>query len=282
MTMSALWEKRFNEARTTGVMPMIRRRTARAKYHWMLDSWLIGTWVGLRGNRVRFDSVSITLDNPTIRSREKSNLFFGLYESSEIGLARKWIPRGIPLIEFGASIGVVSCITNRLLRKPTDHVVVEANSRIVPTLEKNRDLNKCSFSVKNAALSYGVDTVEFYVSRFFVQSSVHDRGNNTSVKITVPTVSLAKVLDQYGYKTVSLVVDVEGTEIDLIKNEGQLLRERVATFILETHPNIVGDAATQEMLATIKSLGFEMVDAVSDYSVMVFRNTSMSLSAAED
>src|SRR5271169_908321 len=111
MTMSALWEKRFNEARTTGLMPMIRRRAERAKYRFKLNSWIIGKWVGLRGNRVRFDGITVALDNPTIRSREKSNLFFGLYESSEIGLTRKWIPRGIPLIEFGASIGVVSCVT---------------------------------------------------------------------------------------------------------------------------------------------------------------------------
>ena len=50
-------------------------------------------------------------------------------------------------------------MTNRLLANPDKHVVVECNPTLVETLAKNRRINQCQFTLVQAALAYGGDTV---------------------------------------------------------------------------------------------------------------------------
>ena len=43
--------------------------------------------------------------------------------------------RDLPVVELGGSIGVVACVTNRLLKDRKAHLVVEANPLAIPHLE---------------------------------------------------------------------------------------------------------------------------------------------------
>jgi FkbM family methyltransferase len=58
-----------------------------------------------------------------------------------------------PVVELGAGIGVMSCVTNAVLHNPVRYVVVEANPRAIPTLRQNQDSNCCKFEMLNPALS---------------------------------------------------------------------------------------------------------------------------------
>ena len=52
----------------------------------------------------------------------------------------------------------------------------------------------------------------------------------------VDSTTLEKVVNCFGFKQLTLVVDVEGAEADLVENEIQLMSQVVDTLIVELHP----------------------------------------------
>src|SRR5438270_4743065 len=48
------------------------------------------------------------------------------YEVQELA-ALQYLDPALPVVELGGCMGVISCVANRRLRHPEDHVVVEAN-----------------------------------------------------------------------------------------------------------------------------------------------------------
>ena len=73
-------------------------------------------------------------------------------------------------------MGVVACVTNRLLKNRTAHVVVEANPLVIPQLELNRTLNRCQFEIVNRAIAYGMESVTFRPSSNVCISSITAEG----------------------------------------------------------------------------------------------------------
>jgi hypothetical protein len=163
---------RWDKIRTVGLWPLLARRCRWYKRRFQRDNWMIGRLVELCGNRVRICGLHFSVDSELITTQEKSTLYFGLYEREETDLVRSYLPRDEPVIELGGSIGVVSCLTNKLLECPEDHVVVEANPVLIPTLERNREQNGCRFAIEPAAAAYGTERVDFGVTDCFITGSV--------------------------------------------------------------------------------------------------------------
>ncbi len=228
------------------------------KQAFQMDNWMIGRLVELFGNEVIIDGIRLSLDNPSVTVRHKSTLYFGLYETAERQLAKRFIDPNLPIIEIGGSIGGVACSTNRLLVNPKDHVVLECNPVVLPTLEKNRALNGSEFTIEPRALAYGADTISFNVAPdHFMMGRVGGTGGQT---VTVPTVTLQEILSTHHFETVNLISDSEGSEVDMVGHEGTLLRDHVKTLIIETHETERGADAIANMLATLRDIGFQIVD----------------------
>jgi FkbM family methyltransferase len=252
----AMFEKKMATLRRDGITKILHRRYSVKKRQWQLDSWLAGKYVELVSrNIVKFGDLQFSLANPTIRTREKSSLFFGHYEEGELSLLPERMPRNLPVVEFGASIGVVSCVTNRLLQRPQDHVVVEANPNLIPTLERNRDLNGCKFTIISAALAYGEPRIGFSVSPYFLCGSI---GGNVD-QLTVPTITLQRILQEHGFERITLIVDVEGAEAQLLANEIDLIAQRVDTLLIEFHPTRLGKQGVEDLIDRITGRGFKKI-----------------------
>ena len=88
---------------------------------------VIGRLVEVCGDRVTLEGLTFSVDNPLITTREKGLLYLGLHESREIALVHQHLLAELPVIELGGGIGVVSCIINRKLAHPRDHIVLEAS-----------------------------------------------------------------------------------------------------------------------------------------------------------
>lgn len=61
-----------------------------------------------------------------------------------------YIPSDSVVLEIGSQYGVVSCLINRTLEDPKNHLVVESD---INSLTKNRDHNNCQFQIFNGILS---------------------------------------------------------------------------------------------------------------------------------
>lgn len=214
----------------------------------------IGRRVELHGNQVRLHGLSFSVDNPLITTREKALLYMGIHEAPEIRLTQRYLDVTLPLIELGGGIGVLSCIANRRLLRSRDHVVLEANPELIPTLEHNRGLNGCEFRIVNAALAYDGPETELTINSLAASRVGATDGVQRRVRVAATT--LAQVLQPSGFARINLIADIEGAEVDLVEREASLLGSHVQALVLETHPRFTGVARTTAMLERIRSLGF--------------------------
>ena len=239
-----------------GLREIIEGRWHRRKLTFQIDNWAVGRLVELFGNKVTIDGVTLLLDNPDILTKHKSALYFGIYEVAERNLCRRYLDPSVPLIEIGGSIGGVSCITNRMLNNRRRHVVVECNPTNSPTLTRNRDFNRCEFSIEPFALAYTTERIEFNVvpGGWLVGNVAGFEGN----KISVPTITLRDIVRKYKFDTFCLISDSEGAEVDMVENEAELIKRHVKYLIVETHVKLRGQTATIRMLDRLKEIGFEI------------------------
>lgn len=196
----------------------------------------------------------------------KLSLVRGNYERFERMAVRKFVDLGHPVIELGGCIGVVACITNRLLTNPTAHIVVEANPFVVPLLEENRVRNDCHFEIVNAAIAYGVESIAFTPARDWWINSVR-QVREGEAKVVVGTTSLRALIEKHKFESFTLICDIEGHEFDLLLNEESAIKQ-AGTLIIETHPHIIGEAKTAHMLTRIQEIGFRIVDQGANVFVM--------------
>jgi FkbM family methyltransferase len=252
-------------SRLAGPLLHVVRPLGRAR---LVSHRLVGRLVELGGNQVTIEGLHFSVDNPLITTREKGLLDVGLHETAEIALAHQYVVVELPVVELGGGIGVVSCIINRRLTRPTDHVVVEANAALIPTLEANRRLNGAGFQIRNVALAYGSVETALAIDAFATS-----RVGGVGRRALVATATLASLLEKTGFERSNLVIDIEGAEVDLVEREGLLLSSRAEIIIVETHPQIVGAEATARMLAGLRTLGFAELARVRN--VFAFENRAL-------
>jgi FkbM family methyltransferase len=199
------------------------------------------------------------------RSRLRLQLLKGTYEDLERRLAVLHVDPELPLIELGACIGVVACVTNRLLKNPRAHVVLEANPNVLPILEENRKRNGCAFEIVNAAIAYDRKSVPYFPSGEFQGGSL--RRLNRDATAAVPTISLREIADERGFASFTLICDIEGHECELVAHEEDSL-QKARVLILETHARMIGEEKNAQMLKRLEASGFRIVDAEAQVLVL--------------
>lgn len=229
---------------------------------------LYGRLVELTGNVGRLDGCRFDLATPPVPTEIKSYFLCGTYERAEREAVRRFLDPALPVVELGAALGVVSCVTNQRLRDPKRHVVVEANPSLMPLLTKNRDRNGCEFEILHRAVGYDGATMTFYAHEDFLASST-ERDERAS-EIEVEAVTLRSILEGRGFDRCTLICDIEGAEAELVRREPETLRERVALVIMELHAGVLGESGAQGVLDEFSRLGFRPVHTAA--AVHVLRN----------
>ena len=254
-----------------GLAARIRRRLGWYVFRFKMDNPIIGWLIGVTGNRVQLNGITVKVDNPLIQTRHKSTIFFGLYELPERRFVEKYVNSNTTIVELGGSIGVVACIANKRLCHPDRHIVVEANPTLIPTLESNREINQCGFLIKHAAVAYGTGEVCFSSDGHFLMGHLAHTNESDLSRVQACTLS-ELVLELEGSAENSellLLCDIEGAEIDLIRHDLPCIASRFRTIIMETHPGLVGTETTAAALLSLEKAGFEMVERDSEVVVMV-------------
>jgi FkbM family methyltransferase len=234
--------------------------------------FLVGKAVELTGDSVTFDACRFSLGGTTVPASHKCALAFGAYERSERDAVIRFLWPDYPVIELGAGLGVVSCISNKRLADPSSHIVVEANPNMIPLIERNKRLNQCCFTVMNAAVLYTERSeTTLYPAKFFDRTSLYLSDGATN--LSVATTTLRAVAEICQFSRFTLICDVEGSEIDIIKNEIDLLKERAVMIIMELHPHLTGSLSVAEALNSLRAANFDIIH--SDMSVYTLINCAI-------
>jgi FkbM family methyltransferase len=247
----------------TAILALIDATFRTLRLRWWAETapWYVGRILKALKWNIRIDGRSFFFP-PAWNPFLSGLAWLGVYETAERYAIARFLPRSIPVVELGGSAGIVACVTNRLLTDPSRHAVVEANPQMIPILERNRDRNGCRFVTLHAALAYGGESIEFGVSDDFLASSLAAAANTN--RVSVPAVSLAKIMTDAGYERCSVVCDIEGAEVALLKNEGALFERAVEAFLLEVHPAIVGAETVAWLHTQLGLLGFAPVWSCGD------------------
>lgn len=187
----------------------------------------------------------------------KLELLSGGYELPERVAARRYIKPDWGVVELGGCIGVVACITNKLLSDPKAHVVLELNPNAIPHLESNRETNHCSFKILHKALAYDSEKVSFVPDPDYWMNFLHNESSRPAV--TVGTTQLKAVLEQERFEKFAVICDIEGQEYELVMHEAESLR-RAELIIMEVHPGLIGRPKIETLLAKLAELGFAIIE----------------------
>ena len=158
------------------------------------------------------------------------------------------------MIELGGSMGVVSCVTNKLLKRDTAHVVVEANPLLIPWLFRNREMNNSSFLVEHCAVGKPPE-VTFYIHSTAVVDGSSQRKSARAVRL--PCRSLSELHERYGPFS-ALIMDVEGSEFDVLEDAPALLKSyRLA--VIEFHEWAIGAQKLARCREILTAAGLRLV-----------------------
>ena len=86
-------------------------------------SYLHGLLFDLKGGLYNTEGMNFRIAAAQFPRSYRSRLYFDIYEAPERALAHKWIHPDSSVLELGGCVGVVSCVVNKLLDQPKNHVV---------------------------------------------------------------------------------------------------------------------------------------------------------------
>jgi len=144
-------------------------------------------------------------------------------EFPEQKMAMKYLKGNEKVLEIGGNIGRNSCVISRILNH-SDFVSLECDSAIAEQLIENRDLNKLTFHVENAALS----------KRTLIQKGWDTIPSDTLLEgyTWVPSITLDELNQKYNIAFDTLVLDCEGAFYYILLDMPELL-DNIKLILME-------------------------------------------------
>jgi FkbM family methyltransferase len=227
--------------------------------------YLAGTYFTLFEKTYKVDGLDLVIPFDMTDLKFRGQFPIDFYEKQERRYLKQFLPKNATVLELGACLGVVSCITNRLLEHPERHVVVEANPNVVPIIEANKRRNQCGFHIEHCMVSSRAVN-EFFIGKTILMSS---NRRQSATKISVVGKTIADLEREHGMKFDALVMDIEGGELDFLRENREKLKELNVIFMeVHPHPEILSQQDVAECLSILEAAGFEKVVDESNFWVL--------------
>ena len=203
----------------------------------------------------------------------RAMIFWGFYEGAEIRLIKKYFPNDTPVIELGSSLGIISSTVISCLNENILLTCVEANPHLQEYININiskHNLARNNFKIISAAIAYNTNGfIDLNISNNNTASSIVNNADHINLKTTkVKAITLDEIINI----PYTLICDIEGAEIDILKNDIKSLMNCKHLFIELHKTNYNGkNYGVSELKEIILSeLGFKLVE--QDGNVFYFKN----------
>lgn len=208
--------------------------------------------IPFRGVRVRTDSIAVT-------GKVKAQLFWGIYESAEARLIRKHLRGDLDVIELGGSLGAISSQILAKQHLSRRFITVEPNPGLLEILTRNINIAAKGRSVRvvHGAVFYDGPMAILDVGGESNASALASRADGNTV--SVPALTLARLLEDNDVCNYALVADIEGAELAVVRRDAQALRG-CRQIIIELHSQVVDGAVVspEGMAREIQAIGFHV------------------------
>lgn len=198
------------------------------------------------------------------------------YENEIMDIIREYRLAENSVVELGGGIGVVAAYVDNRLSDDLEHIVVEPNPSILPTLKRTRELNECDFEVVEKAYQSENEPITLTTDGDFTQASTF---RNQTDSTDVSGINLCTLINSYSLDEFVLIIDIEGAEVDLINTELDVILENCPYIIIEYHRF---EDIRQEVNRTkekIEDTELELVDCFHENKKLekaVYRNPRLS------
>lgn len=224
-------------------------------WKWETKLWLGGWYFTLFQRRFRSGGCEFIIPSELTTIPFRGQFAIDYYERQERENLKNYVHPDATVLELGGCLGIVSCLTNRILKNPKNHVVVEANPNVVPHLERNREHNHCQFSIENCMVS-SQRVNEFFVGKSILASSPIRATTNL---ISVEGKTVEDLERQHGLKFDTLIMDIEGGELQFLRENRDWLRNLRTVFLeVHEHAEVLTAAEVEECRQILLGSGLKM------------------------
>jgi FkbM family methyltransferase len=201
---------------------------------------------------LRYWQFKFDLTEANIEKRMVASVFFGFYESAEIRLVEKYVDGGLDVIELGASCGIVSShLASKFTSSSRQLISIEANELLARCWMVNtsrHNFSKASILFLSRAIYYRAESVDFAISKNTTESKIGNPEPSNHI-ISVKSVSLAKLIEDYSIDKFILVCDIEGAEVELFLLEKLNYLQKCRKIVIELH-----NTSDQQTMYTVESI----------------------------
>jgi FkbM family methyltransferase len=231
---------------------------AAGKFNEQVIQGLLGLLFDLKGARLHAGGCTFIIPKDVTPRAWRSCFIRDGYEYHERAIIPRLVQPDDRVIELGACLGVISCITNKLLTDKTKHVVVEANPLAIRSLYRNRELNKAGFLIEHCAVASQPEVTFYLHPRFIVGGSLQ---RPTELPVRLPAKSLRQLEQERGPFSV-LIIDIEGSEREVFEDSIDLLK-KYRLVIVELHDWAIGAEGVERCRQILRDCGLELVERSS-------------------
>ena len=221
-----------------------------------------------RNSPIEYCGVLIPTKHTIFNRKIRTRFTRGTYEREEILALDKHLPENYDVVDLGASTGLTSAYSERRVDSKRKVIAVEANPHLVSLIEEVKSLNGAQFLLDNRAYHSTSEEVDFHIHELSVGGSVQRQTRN---KVKIRALSLEQLFNQYDLESATVICDIEGGEVDLIKNELDFLCQRCPLFIVEIHRFAPG---INEVEGILRNSKLELLEKIG--SIMIYQNPNFS------
>ena len=135
--------------------------------------------------------------------------------------------------------------------------MLEANPNLIKWLETNKDENNCDFAIENSIISKNDNTI-FHINKNIHSSSTK---HESAKKINVRGIDIEGLEKKYDINFDTLVLDIEGGELDLFRNHMDRINKFENNFfeLHDFNSKILTKEEGQECERLLEQNGFNQI-----------------------
>jgi FkbM family methyltransferase len=243
-------------ATKTGKILASLKSWLRGKIYWLITDGPVGTICGtiMRGRAC--DTLGRVAVPEEAKAETVAAIIFGVYEYPERLLISRWLPNDLDCVELGCSIGVISRVILSKLNPACRLIAVEASEKLLDLTRKNlQTVGAFSrFTAIHRAVHYEGETVIFASQMDHIRGRIATSGHSNGTK--TPCITLKQLIEGNSLQKFSLVMDIEGSEFDVVERDSDSLTGCQA-IIAEVH----GDQSAKKYFTRrILNCGFALAE----------------------
>lgn len=215
--------------------------------------------------RFEVDGVLLPLKQMPLDRRSKRRILRGGYETAERKLVAQFVHPGDQVLEFGASLGVVSSILAKRVGAQGRVVSLEPDESLRPAFDYQMEINQLEVKCISAL---GCPIWSESVPAEWKAKSFTNQGHSLSGRAETSSDDAGKDDSQWktafqicrdeAFQPNVLIIDIEGAETVWCEHAPKF-PAHVERLIVEFHPEINGEDIAGQAVQAVINEGFEVV-----------------------